>query len=178
MKKKLFSRGFVTSVACSRGTIFKRPIKEYMEQKHRVSIFGITVCLNTHKDHPLYQKLTCSPDGYFVKDGKLVLVEFKCPFKRAIARKSPPKQYVEQLQANLALRGDNVKSGLFVDAFFRICSFKQLLRGVEYNKDRNNSYYLPSVTSPLAWGVCYVYRCLTCRDEGRKPFLLIWVTVK
>ena len=90
--------------------------------------------LNLAKDHPLYGKVTCSPDGYFsYKDESIVLLEVKCPYKRKIAVYQIPRQYADQIQTGLALSGEGVNKGLFVDACFRMCSFKQLGLGLVHN---------------------------------------------
>ena len=94
------------NVACTRGFLFQPIVRRYFEQKHSVKVFGHTVSLNLAKDHPLYGKVTCSPDGYFSYKGKpIVFLEFKCPFKRKIAGSQIPRQYTDQIQTGLALSG-------------------------------------------------------------------------
>ena len=92
-----------------------------MELKLGTFGFATDVCFNTKKNLPLYRKLTCSPDGYIVKGGELNLVEFKCPFSRAIAKKTPSSHYEEQIQTTLALCQSNVKRAPYVDACFCLC---------------------------------------------------------
>ena len=74
------------------------------EKKHSVSVLGHPVSLNLAENDPLFGKITCSLDGYFLNsDNELVLLEFKCPFKREIAKNRIPLQYSDQIQTGLAL---------------------------------------------------------------------------
>ena len=114
-----------SNVACAWGTLFEPIARKYFEKKHSVSVFGHSVSLKLAKDHPLYKKVTCSPDGYFLnKDGSIVLLEFKCPFKTKIAMHRIPHHYSRQIQTGLAFSGQKVNKGLFVDAYFRMCTLK------------------------------------------------------
>ena len=75
------------NVACAWGNLFEPIARKYFEKKHSVSVFGHTVSQNFADNDPLFGKVTCSPDGYFLNsDNKLVLLEFKCPFKREISK--------------------------------------------------------------------------------------------
>ena len=51
-----------------------------------------------------------------------------------------------------------VSNGLFVDAYFRMCSFDQIGPCQSHNSFLNgtNEYKTKNKT-PLAWGICYVY---------------------
>ena len=112
--------------------------------------------LNLEKDHPLYGKVTCSPDGYFsCNDGSIALLEFKCPYKRKIVVNKPPKQYADQIQTGLAFSGKSVNKGLFVDACFRMCSFVQLGLSLEHNSLLNGGVvHSTKRKSALACGIC------------------------
>ena len=102
-------------------------MRRYFEQKHSVSVFGHSISLNLARWHPLFRKVTCSPDGYFLnEDNSLVLLEFKFPFKRKIAVNRIPNHYRDQIQTGLAFNGESVNKGLYVNAYFRMCSLKQL----------------------------------------------------
>ena len=69
-----------SNIVCVWGTLFEPIAGKYFEQKHSPSVFGHSVSLNLAKYHPLYKKVTCSLDGYFLnKDGSIALLEFKCP---------------------------------------------------------------------------------------------------
>ena len=114
-------------VACAWGKLFEPFVRSYLAWEHHTQVFGNTISLNLAKDHSLYGKVTCSPDGYFqALDGSIVLLEFKCPFKRKIAGHKTPTQYRDQIQTGLALSGESVTKGLFVDACFRMCFLSQL----------------------------------------------------
>ena len=45
------------------GNLFEPLVRKYFEQKHSVSVFGHSISLNLAKDHHLFKKVTCSPDG-------------------------------------------------------------------------------------------------------------------
>ena len=124
-----------SNAACTWGNLFEPLLRRYFEQKHSVSVFGHSISLNHLSDHPLFRKVTCSPDGSFSnKDNSLVLVEFKCPIKRKIAINRIPSYYNDQIQTGLAFSGERVNKGLFVDAYFRICSLKQLEPSLAHNQ--------------------------------------------
>ena len=90
--KKLHPPDLSQNVACAWGRLFESFAREYIEWKHSTQVFGYTISLNLAKTHPLYGKVTCSPDGFFQDlDESLTLLEIKCPFTRKIAvNKIPP----------------------------------------------------------------------------------------
>ena len=95
--KKLHPPDFSNNVACAWGKLFEPFAREYIEWNHNTQVFGNTISLNLAEDHPLYGKVTCSPDGYFeALDGSIVLMEIKCPFKRKIAVNKIPALYRDQ----------------------------------------------------------------------------------
>ena len=127
LQKKVQPLPMHNNIACAWGNMFELLVRKYFEQKHSVSVFGHTASLNLAENDPLFGKVTCSPDGYFLNsDNELVLLEFKCPFKRKIAINRVPLQYRDQIQTGLVFSGESAKKGLFVDAYFRICSLKQI----------------------------------------------------
>ena len=126
------------------------------ESPPRSHVFGNTISLNLAEGHPLYGKVTCSPDGYFqALDGSIVLLEFKCPFKRKIVVNKIPALYRDQVQTGLALSGELVTKGLFVDCCFRMCSLFQLGMNLTHNA---SPHYGPTHKTktpfPRAWGIC------------------------
>ena len=147
------------NVACTWGSLFEPIARKYFEQRHSVSVFGHTLSLNLAENDPLFGKVTCSPDGYFLNsDNELVLLEFKCPFKREIANNRIPSQYCDQIQTGLALSRESVNKGLFVDNYFRICSLKQIEPSPAHNPILNGGkVYQSKGGSTLAWGICYLY---------------------
>ena len=154
--KKLHPPDLSKNVACAWGKLFEPFARAYLEWEHHTQVFGNTISLNLAKDHPLYGKVTCSPDGYFqALDGSIVLLEFKCPFKRKIAGHKTPTQYRDQIQTGLALSGESVTKGLFVDACFRMCSLSQLGMHLAHNAvPRCGVIHKTKTPSPRAWGIC------------------------
>ena len=147
------------NIACTWGSIFEPTARKYFEKKHSVSVFGHSLSLNPPENDPLFGKITCSPDGYFLHpNNKLVLLEFQCPFKREIYKNCIPSYYRDQIQTGLALSGESVNMGLFVDRQFRICSFQQIGPSSSDNPTINEGKVCRAKNgSTLAWGICYLY---------------------
>ena len=79
VNKKLHPLDMSKNVACAWGKLFEPFARAFLEWEHNTRVFGHTISLNLAKDHPLYGKVTCSPDGYFqALDGSILLLEFKC----------------------------------------------------------------------------------------------------
>ena len=154
--KKLHPPDMSKNIACAWGKLFEPFARAYLEWKHHTQVFGNTISLNLAQDHPLYGKVTCSPDGYFqALDGSIVLLEFKCPFKRKIAVHKTPAYYRDQIQTGLALSGEFVNKGLFVDACFRMCSLSQLGMHLAHNAVPHGGVTHKTKTPfPRAWGIC------------------------
>ena len=152
LQKKIQPTDMHNNVACTWGNLFEPLVRRYFEQKHSVSVFGHSISLNLVSWHPLFRTVTCSPDGYFLnKDNSLVLLEFKCPFKRKIAMNRIPNHFRDQIQTGLAFSGESVNKGLYVDAYFRMCSLKQLEPSRVHNQFLNGgNTYSTKDTSILA----------------------------
>ena len=123
-------------------------------------MFGHTISLNFDEGHPLYGKLTCSPDGYFqALDKSIVLIEIKCPFKRKIVVNKIPTLYRDQVQTGLALSGEFVAKGLFVDCCFRMCSLSQIGLNLAHNAGpHEGTIHKTKRPFPQAWGICILER--------------------
>ena len=156
IRKKLHPITLSSNIACAWGRLFEPFARAYIEWFHATKVFGDTISLNLAKDHPLYGKVTCSPDGYFqVLDGSIVLLEIKCPFTRKIVRHKTLALYRDQIQTGLALSGDLVTKGLFVDCYFRMCSLSQLGLNLAHNETLNKGMVHNTQTPfPRAWGIC------------------------
>ena len=127
LEKKVQPPSMHNNVACTWGSLFEPIARKYFEKKHSVSVFGHSLSLNLAENDPLFGKITCSPDGYFLNSvNELVFLEIKCPFKREISKNCIPLYYRDQIQTELALSGESVNKGLFIDNQFRICSFQQI----------------------------------------------------
>ena len=156
IQKKLHPPDLSKNVACAWGKLFEPFARAFLEWEHPTTVFAHNIALNLAKDHPLYGKVTCSPDGYFqALDGSIVLVEFKCPFKRKIVVHKTPAQYRDQIQTGLALSGELVTKGLFVDACFRMCALNQLGMDLAHNAMPHGGVVHKTKTPfPRAWGIC------------------------
>ena len=156
VRKKLHPIGLSNNVACAWGRLFESFAREYIEWKHNTHVFGHTISLNLAKTHPLYGKVTCSPDGYFqALDESLTLLEIKCPFTRKIAVNKIPALYRDQVQTGLALSGDLVTKGLFVDCCFQMCSLSQL--GIKPEPQPNTAPHFPQNQDPLPTGLGHLH---------------------
>ena len=155
VRKKLHPPDLSQNVACAWGRLFESFAREYIEWKHNTKVFGHTISLNLAKTHPLYGKVTCSPDGYFqALDESLTLLEIKCPFTRKIVVNKIPALYRDQVQTGLALSGDLVTKGLFVDCCFRMCSLTQLGMNLNHNPTQHHTSPRAKTPFPQAWGIC------------------------
>ena len=156
IRKKLHPPNMGNNVACAWGRLFEPFARNYIEWKHNTEVIGDTILLNLAKDHPLYGKVTCSPDGYFqTLDGSIILLEFKCPITHNIAVHKIPALYRDQVQTGLALSGELVTKGLFVDCCFRMCSLSQLGMHQAHNAGPNGGMIHNTKTPfPRAWGIC------------------------
>ena len=154
--KKLHPPDLSKNIACAWGKLFEPFACAYLKWEHHTHVFGSTITLGLAPDHPLYGKVTCSPDGYFqAKDGSIVLLKFKCPFTRKIVVHKTPAYYRDQIQTGLALSGDFVTKGLFVDACFRMCSLSQLGMHLAHNAGPHREVVHKTKTPfPGAWGIC------------------------
>ena len=156
IRKKLHPPDLSNNVACAWGKLFEPFARSYIEWVHNTRVFGDTISLNLAKDHPLYGKVTCSPDGYFqALDGSIVLLELKCPFTRKIVVNKIPGLYRDQVQTGLALSGEHVAKGLFVDCCFRMCSLSQLEMNLAHNAGpHGGALHKTKTPFPRAWGIC------------------------
>ena len=144
------------NIAFAWGRLFEPFVRSYLEWEHNTHVFGSTITLGLPPDHPLHGKVTCSPDGYFqALDGSIVLLEFKCPFTRKIVVHKTLSYYRDQIQTGLALSGDLVTKGLFVDACFRMCSLSQLGLHLAHNSGSHRGVVHKTKTPfTRAWGFC------------------------
>ena len=156
IRKKLHAPDLSNNVACAWGKLFESFARDYIEWKHNTKVFGNTISLNLAEGHPLYGKVTCSPDGYFqALDGSIVLLEFKCLFKRKIVVNKIPALYRDQVQTGLALSGELVTKGLFVDCCFRMCSLSQIGMNLTHNSGPHyGAIHTTKTPFPQAWGIC------------------------
>ena len=75
-----------------------------------------------------------------------------------IAKNRISSYYSDQIQTGLALSGESVNKGLFVDNYFRICSLKQIESSPSHNPIINGGkVYQSKDGSTLAWGICYLF---------------------
>ena len=156
VRKKLHPPDLSQNVACAWGRLFELFAREYIEWKHNTNVFGHTISLNLAKSHPLYGKVTCSPDGYFqTLDKSLILLEIKCPFKRKIATNKIPAVYRDQVQTGLALSGEFVTKGLFVNCYFRMCSLTQLGINLNHNPTHHHTFHKTKTPIPTGLGNLY-----------------------
>ena len=156
LHKKLHPPDLSQNIACAWGKLFEPFARAYLEWEHHTHVFGNTISLNLAKNHPLYGKVTCSPDGYCqATDGSIVLLEFKCPLKRKIAVHKTHAYYRDQIQTGLALSGELVTKGVFVDACFRMCSLSQLGMNLAHNaRPHGGVEHKTKTPLPRAWGIC------------------------
>ena len=172
LRKKTQPPTMSTFVACLWGTLFEPFTRAYFEWEHRTTVFGYNQSLHLAKEDPLYCKVTCSPDSYFETPYDTIgLLEFKCPYKQKIVVNTIPAHYRDQLQTGLALSGEWVTKGLFVDTHFRMCSLNQLGMNLEHNATLNGGVVHRTKTPfPRAWGICVLRSKTKLRPEHTQRF--------
>ena len=64
--------------------------------------------------------------------------------------------YRDQVQTGLALSGEFVTKGLFVDCYFRMCSLTQLGINLNHNPTHHHHHTIhrTKTSFPQAWGIC------------------------
>ena len=58
------------------------------------------------------------------------------------------------MQTGLALSGEFVTKGLFVDCYFRMCSLTQLGINLNHNPTQHHTFHRTKTPFPQAWGIC------------------------
>lgn len=109
---------FDGSIMTEWGNIFEPLICSWVSIKYNTTIRADKFFISNGN-------LSYSPDGLCIIDGKVVLLEFKCPFMR-IPGKTPPKYYVPQVKMGLEMI-PITEYGLFVEAIYRKCAWVDLI---------------------------------------------------
>ena len=106
---------FKTSPAIQWGSTFEQVIKSYIERtEHTRIVYDDAICSPR-------ECCTYSPDGLAVIHGKIVLLEFKCPYSR-FPRAGVPDYYLPQILMGLDTF-HCAEYALFIEAVFRYCEF-------------------------------------------------------
>jgi hypothetical protein len=132
------------------GNIFEPLIEKYVEIDLRTVVRGTNIFVKGHEQGGVLYT-AYSPDGLAAVDGKVTLLEFKCPFARMPAGRVPA-QYVPQVKMGL----DTIpiaETGLFVDAVFRKCARADL--NFEPTYDKSMKQEVAGDGAPLAIGIIY-----------------------
>lgn len=116
---RLGVRHFNSDIKPQWGNMLEEVIKREIEHMYQCRVHGEDLYLSGHIYGTSY-----SPDGLAIIDGKLVLLEFKCPYSR-IPSSEPPKYYVPQVKMGLVLIPE-ADYGLYAEAVYRRCSWDQL----------------------------------------------------
>ena len=90
------------------------------------------------------------------------MLEIKCPFTRKTAVNKIPALYRDQVQTGLALSGELVTKGLFVDCCFRMCALSHLGMNLNHNPTQHHTFHRTKTPFPQAWGICTLeskYKC-------------------
>lgn len=104
-----------------------------------------------------------SPDGILIKDGKLMLLEIKCPFIRDIIKKPEVSSaYKRQLQMGLNITPCDV--GWFKQYMFRRVSYEQWAENKSFNRPWHKNYKIKLPDGLDVWGGLIVW-------EGKHMFM-------
>ncbi len=102
---------FTGNIMTRWGNIFEEVNKRCTELKHECMVFGEELYI------PGPGASAYSPDGLAVIDGKIILLEFKCPYLRTPTN-VPPSQYVDQVRMGLDIISI-ADEGLLVESVFK-----------------------------------------------------------
>jgi hypothetical protein len=109
VKDRIFPRSFLGNIHTLWGSVFEDLVVIILEQK-----YGKVYQTGSVPGAVPFQR--CSPDGFIIINGKIILIEIKCPTRRL--PKKIPKHY--EIQVLTCLDSISYTShGLFIDALFR-----------------------------------------------------------
>ncbi len=181
-KAGIISRG-LGSIACWWGSMFEAVIERYVEIDCGTRLFGTDISIPAPPSSGLEYLHANSPDGFAVltlymdakadwrilrtdaetlaaaksrpKKPVIVLLEFKCPYRRR-PNGSIPKHYRPQVWSGLAV-SPIAHFGVYIDAGFRKCALQDLGPSINYDRAYHQETPNPSWTTPIAWGITGVY---------------------
>src|SRR6202000_363727 len=171
----------VANIYMQLGNLFEQIIRQYVEMDRACTIVGNDMFIYGPPN------ITYSPDGLTVmdvvtsnteneivvtKDGvdyteisfdtvrepKIILCEFKCPYMR-IPRNKPPVYYVSQVKMGLDVL-NIADMGLLIEAVFRRCTWDQLGNNIVFDKTLVS--YAPRCQNILAFGIIGFYAKEKC----------------
>lgn len=123
------TRQYEQSDATKWGQLFEPVAKKYLKQEcGTIYEFGSI----THSYYPI----SYSPDGLFMKDNELVLLEIKCPSMRGVDK--IPESYLYQVQTGMNII--NVEYCLFTQFRFRRCLFGTNTLNCTYDRKYHKEY--------------------------------------
>lgn len=138
----------VPNIVCQWGVLFEDILCRFTEAKHNTQVVGENVfCIHPEKPHFSY-----SPDGLCVLDGKITLLEFKCPYSRLPTAKMP-YYYEPQVLMGMEMI-DICEQALFVEAVIRKCKIQDALTT---NYDQSLKQKIADTYRPIAVGVLALY---------------------
>lgn len=133
------------SDATSWGHWFEDIAKYFIQQEYgSIYLFGSV-------PHPFYP-ICYSPDGVFVENGDLTLLEIKNPIWRGVH--TIPEMYLEQVKTGMCII--NVKYTLFAQYRFRRCTMKTKSWNIYYDRKYHKEYHkrCPDM-KPISYGFLY-----------------------
>ena len=107
MRKKLHAPDLSNNVACAWGKLFEPFARAYIEWEHNTQVFGNTITLNLSEGHPLYGKVTCSPDGYFQALDGSIEIGARSGKESSLSRFSRHRRSLGFVQPNTPSKGGN-----------------------------------------------------------------------
>jgi putative phage-type endonuclease len=136
------------------GNLFEPLVKAYLEYSFDTTIYGdeMMVVSNEYKD------VSYSPDGLAVIEGKITLLEFKCPYNR-LPYGQIPKYYLPQVKMGMDMI-PICNCALFSEAVFRKCRWGDIANTVAYDRSLDQGLVKGS-RFPLALGFIGIY------DDGK-----------
>ena len=148
------------------GKLFEPVVAAMVERQYGCKIYGENMFIAQPESPQSY-----SPDGLALIDGKVTLLEFKCPFNRLIKTGYLPDYYMPQILAGLCTIAPLTERALYCEAMIRLCSLGDLDFNPRYNKalwpgDLKNTLYTPSLIGCLLLDCAASASASSPRDWG------------
>lgn len=161
--RKIGISHFQGNIRTNWGTLFEYLIQKYVEYDIDTQISGDNIFIND-----VIPDVSYSPDGLGVvnidvnnnsselsidniaENPKIALFEFKCPYNRLL-KPTIPDYYLPQILAGLHVI-DIAEIGIYVEAMFRRCRWKDLNNSPEYSRKYTPKDLKRTIYDPISYG--------------------------
>lgn len=142
------SKKYISNLYCWWGHLFEVIAKHYLKVEKKIEIHEFGAIPSS--DYPV----AYSPDGVFIKENDLWLLEIKCPFLRDVHERATIKEdYKFQVQMGMQILPCNKTA--FMQFKFRRCSHYDLKINGAYDRNFHNELKRSPKQSELWHGAVY-----------------------